>query len=213
MAPIAGAEPSARRLAVGVPSRPAVPSDGLHRRKPASRDDNSVVTAAPADAGDRRSALLALYDETLPKVYGYLLSRCGHVATAEELTSETWLAAAQAPPDAPVSAAWVLGIARHKLVDHWRRESREQRKLRSVESQHEASEDPWTRELDVLEARETLLRLPAMQRAVLTLRYLDDLPVAEVARLLGRSEHGIESLLARARSAFRHTYLGEAHDA
>ncbi len=50
-------------------------------------------------------------------------------------------------------------------------------------------------------------------RAVLTLRYMDDLPVAEVARQLSRSERSIESLLARARVAFRTEYAREADDA
>jgi RNA polymerase sigma-70 factor (ECF subfamily) len=45
-----------------------------------------------------------------------------------------------------------------------------------------------------------------MQRAALTLRYLDDLPVAEVAGHLGRSLHGTETLLARARNALRRVY-------
>ena len=41
-------------------------------------------------------------------------------------------------------------------------------------------------------------------RTVLTLRYLDGLPVAEVAQELGRSLHATETLLVRARAALRH---------
>ena len=44
---------------------------------------------------------------------------------------------------------------------------------------------------------------------MLTLRYLDDLPVATVAELLGRSLHATEALLVRARAAFRRAYEGE----
>ena len=43
-------------------------------------------------------------------------------------------------------------------------------------------------------------------RAALTLRYLDDLPVPEVAALLGRTLHATEALLVRARAAFRRAY-------
>jgi RNA polymerase sigma-70 factor (ECF subfamily) len=48
-------------------------------------------------------------------------------------------------------------------------------------------------------------------RAALTLRYVDGLSVAEVARALGRTVHATEALLVRARAAFRRTYaaLGE----
>ncbi|MFD0665225.1 RNA polymerase sigma factor [Thermocatellispora tengchongensis] len=41
-------------------------------------------------------ALLDLYDEALPQVYGYLLARCGQRALAEDLTAETFLAAVEA---------------------------------------------------------------------------------------------------------------------
>ena len=46
-------------------------------------------------------------------------------------------------------------------------------------------------------------RLPADQRLVLVLKYVDEMTVAEVARELGRSVHATESLLARARTALR----------
>jgi RNA polymerase sigma factor (sigma-70 family) len=46
-------------------------------------------------------------------------------------------------------------------------------------------------------------RLPAAQRAAITLRYIDDLPVREVAALLGRSEGAVESLLSRGRETLR----------
>ena len=48
-------------------------------------------------------------------------------------------------------------------------------------------------------------------RAALTLRYLDGLPVPEVANHLGRTVHATEALLVRARTAFRHAY-GEEVD-
>ena len=51
-------------------------------------------------------------------------------------------------------------------------------------------------------------RLGAHHRAALTLRYLDGLPVAEVADHLGRTLHATEALLVRARLAFRRAYEG-----
>jgi RNA polymerase sigma-70 factor (ECF subfamily) len=43
-------------------------------------------------------------------------------------------------------------------------------------------------------------------RSALTLRYVDDLPVPEVAETLGRTVHATEALLVRARNAFRNRY-------
>ncbi len=57
-----------------------------------------------------------------------------------------------------------------------------------------------------MRAREVLAELGAHHRAALTLRYLDGLPVAEVAEHLGRTLHATEALLVRARRAFRVRY-------
>ena len=51
-----------------------------------------------------------------------------------------------------------------------------------------------------------LAELPGEQRVVMVLRYLDQLPVREIASTIGRSEKATESLLSRAREAFRRAY-------
>ena len=101
---------------------------------------------------DHGSALLTLYDRALPQVYGYLLPRCGDVPLAEDLTAETFLAAVtsvQRGAVVEVTTAWLVGIARHKLVDHWRRAAREERKLQMVGDTDAAEDDPWDEHLDV----------------------------------------------------------------
>jgi len=70
-------------------------------------------------------------------------------------------------------------------------------------------DDPWEAAVDRIRAREVLDRLGAHHRAALTLRYLDGLPVPEVARHLDRTLHATEALLVRARAAFRRIYEGE----
>ncbi len=164
---------------------------------------------------DAGAALLELYDGALPQVYGYLLARCGRRSLAEDLTAETFLAAVAAcrrhPPPIP-STGWLVGIARHKLVDHWRASEREQRGLRAVDAEPGPADlDPWNERLDALLARQVLAEQTGIHRAALTMRYLDGLPVPEVARALGRTVTATEALLVRARAAFRRTYtaLGE----
>jgi len=97
--------------------------------------------------------------------------------------------------------AWLVGVARHKLADHWRRAAREQRGLAAMAVLAAEADDPWDEHLDVQVAHAALARLPGPQRAALTLRYLDGLPVGEVAGYLGRSIHATETLLVRARAA------------
>ncbi len=175
-------------------------------------NDNRGVSEQAAGPGDARAALLAAYDRALPHVYGYLVSRCGGMTLAEDLTAETFLAAADAvrradPP--PVSTAWLIGVARHKLADHWRRQAREERGLRALAEDEPTDDDPWDAHLEAIRARSALGRLASQHRAALTLRYLDDLSVPEVASLLHRTVHATEGLLVRARSALRRVYTEE----
>jgi RNA polymerase sigma-70 factor, ECF subfamily len=162
----------------------------------------------------------AIYHRALPHVYGYLLSRCGDVSLAEDLAAETFMAAVAAAgrPQAPsLTVGWLVGVARHKLADHWRRSIREERShaaaaaaagARAGGRAGDALDDPWDEWLDTEAAYAALRCLPAPQRAALTLRYLDGLPVAEVAAHLGRSVHATETLLARSRAALRAVYQG-----
>lgn len=183
------------------------------RRNPGLSDDVLVVSIDPA-GDDQAERFLALYDRALPEVYGYLLHRCGDVLLAEDLTSEVFLAAARSlrrENQADLTVAWLIGVARHKLVDHWRRRSRRERDL------HVLASDALHAEIDPLDEVEegralvTLRRLPAQYQAALMLRYVDGLSVPAVAAELGRTLHAAESLLARARREFRRLYL-EADD-
>jgi RNA polymerase sigma-70 factor (ECF subfamily) len=160
--------------------------------------------------------VLAVYREALPQVYGYLLPRCGSAALAEDLTSETFLAAVNASRQGTlteVSIAWLVGVARHKLVDYWRRLEREQRSFAAAAASGPGVDDPWDEWLDSEAAYAALAHLPIPQRAALTLRYLDGLPVAVVAEHLGRTLHGTETLLARSRAALRRQYEQGHHHA
>ncbi|MGF1598119.1 MAG: RNA polymerase sigma factor [Acidimicrobiales bacterium] len=167
------------------------------------------MSDAAASRPDHRRRLVALYDTALPEVYGYLATRCGSPSVAEDLTSETFLAAAAAVERGKVSdltVAWLIAVARNKLVDHWRRREREDRALTVVGSEPDPADDPWDVRLDLLTAHRVLDSLGAHHRSALTLRYLDELPVRDVAHHLGRTEGATEVLLVRARSAFRASY-------
>jgi RNA polymerase sigma-70 factor, ECF subfamily len=162
----------------------------------------------PSDSSPE-ARLLAAYEEMLPQVYGYLITRCGDVALAEDLTSETFLAALgsarRGALPAEIGSAWLVGVARHKLADHWRRAAREERKLR-VAQDHLDAGDPWEATLEAAAAHAVLAGLGDHHRAALTLRYVDGFGVAEVALHLGRTLEATEALLTRARSAFRRAY-------
>jgi RNA polymerase sigma-70 factor (ECF subfamily) len=169
-----------------------------------------VSNDAPVDPAVA-SAFVSLYRQALPEVYGYVLRRCGDQAVAEDLTSETFLAAVRALQQGDVITVgipWLIGVARHKLADHWRRRAREDRLHGALEDEHVEEDDPWDVTIDRIRATDVLGALGDHHRSALTLRYVDGLPVPEVADLIGRTLHATEALLVRARLAFRAAYEG-----
>jgi RNA polymerase sigma-70 factor (ECF subfamily) len=174
----------------------------------------------PAPAAERVLGLdpesfRAFYGDALPRIYGYFLHRCGGSATvAEDLTQETFLAAvAELKKNKRVAAPtpWIYGIARHKLLDHYRRQERSERRVSAWEPERFEAELVVD---DTREARElaigALAAVAASQRAALVLCYVDGYSVPEAAELLGKSPRAVESLLARGRQAFKRAYLEES---
>jgi RNA polymerase sigma-70 factor, ECF subfamily len=166
------------------------------------------MSAAEDRTADQAGTLLALYDSALPDVYGYLLARCPSPTLAEDLTAETFLAAVAAVRHDKVprlTTAWLITVARNKLVDHWRRLGREERSL-TLAHAADAVDDPWDVVLDEGHALATLASLGPHHQAALSLRYLDGMSVPQVAEQLDRTVHATEALLVRARIAFRRAY-------
>jgi RNA polymerase sigma-70 factor, ECF subfamily len=158
----------------------------------------------------------AFYEEAVPRVYGYLFHRCGGVASiAEDLTQESFAAAVvEIKRGKRISEPipWVLSVAKHKLIDHYRREERRERKLSLVwEAERTRDETITAAEVSRERALASLAALPASQRAAVSLRYLDGMSVREVAAALGKSVRATESLLARGRENFKQRY-SEASD-
>ncbi|MFT4040659.1 MAG: RNA polymerase sigma factor [Thermomicrobiales bacterium] len=151
------------------------------------------------------------YAHALPRIYGYFLSRCGGDASlAEDLTQETFIAAVQQIRRGAVIGAavpWLFGIARHKLLDHLRRQRHADWSIVSWEQEGDVVDAFLSLPESDLAAREVLLAalaaVPLMQREALILHYMDGLPVAEIAGLLSRSVGATESLLSRGRATFR----------
>lgn len=163
-------------------------------------------------------AFRRFYDDALPRLYGYLFHRCrGDTALAEDLAQTAFSEAIRRRRtydgrSDPVT--WLIGIARHKLVDHFRAEERaERRRLRLVVNELTIGEDngAWSSADERDAIIEALGHLTAMQRAVLILHYADGLPVREVAREIGKSESATESLMTRAREALREAYEEASH--
>jgi RNA polymerase sigma-70 factor (ECF subfamily) len=153
------------------------------------------------------------YEASLPRVHRYLYNRCGRrVDLAEELTQETFLEAVRSRSfdEQRDRVGWLIGIARHRLLDHYRREARRERTLVRLIQGRPLVAITLDRPDEDARLADALERLPANQRAAVVLRYVDDLAVREVARLLGRTESATESLLSRGRETLRRVLSEES---
>jgi len=194
-------------------------SEGFDPRRATLGETTMAIPTALTEPASRPeliplepSAFGAFYDAMLPRVYGYFVARVGAAQTAEELTQETFVAAVaelRKGRRADEPERWLFGIARHKLVDHYRGQRR--RRERHEDHPPEVHGPGLVTGGDVRDATlAALAAVPAAQRGALVLRYVDGYSTAEVARLLGRSPKAVESLLGRARQTFKRAYLEES---
>lgn len=155
----------------------------------------------------------AFYDRVLPMVYGYLWRRCGRSEqVAMDLTQDTFLGAVKSLRSGQSVAdpsAWVMSLARRRLVDFYRRREVRHRAHPQLESQGLVLSETSAVEARILSALEAV---PDHYRLALILRYVDDLSVSETAELLGKSVAATESLLARARTALAEEYEEESDE-
>ncbi len=152
------------------------------------------------------------YEETSPRVYAFLYSRTGSKAIAEELTQETFVEIIRNPRtydgrSDPIP--WMMGVARHRLLRHVRATRRDNGRARELVREIDTVTADYANAVETRDlVSAALQQLTLDQRTVLMLRFVDDLPVREVARAIGRSEHATESLLRRARASFEAAFHG-----
>lgn len=189
----------------------------VQRPKPPQMDlettEELVLTRRVAD-GDE-SALTELYERHAEPLFAFV---CHHLdgahLEAEEIWQDTLAAAIRALPSYRGQSrffSWLCSIARHKLADHWRRQRRTMQHLLLVPPEDLARlMDGGPLPDELLKQRATCLRvveilglLPLDYRTALVARYADGHSVEEVARILGRSYKAAESVLSRAKEAFR----------
>jgi RNA polymerase sigma-70 factor (ECF subfamily) len=156
-------------------------------------------------ADDGRVALAGCFRQHQSLVHGVVYDRCGNPSLAEEITAQTFEAAASQfarGRGSEVTPAWLTVVAKRRLIDHWRHlgaRSRAVERIAGALPGSEAAVEPLGDDPEISAALDSL---PARQRTVLTLRYMDDWGLDEIADGLGVSYRAVESLLARARRSF-----------
>jgi RNA polymerase sigma-70 factor (ECF subfamily) len=165
-------------------------------------------------AGDER-AWQILYEESFESLYGYISWRCARSRDlTDEVVQETWLTAVRRirsfDPGRGSFLAWLRGIAINTLRNHLRSRGRRKKQVPSFDGLPSTSKTVQ-QESDQCDRAErvagALLDLSERYEAVLRAKYLDQQSVAQIAQAWKESPKTIESLLTRARLAFREAYL------
>ena len=170
------------------------------------------------------AAFDAFFGEYFPRLYRYVLPRVdGRIEDAQDICQETLLRALRRLHTYRGEAAlfsWICRIASNQLADFWRSNRRERERvvfgeddatvqavlaaLQSGETDDPERQHVFTELCRVVQA--TLDNLPGRFGDALEWKYLDGLPVAEIAERLELSTVAAQSLLQRARAAFREAF-------
>lgn len=160
-------------------------------------------------------AVAAMVRGAVPDLYRYAARLTGgDRALADDLVQEACLALAremQATPATELGMGWLIVVLRRRYLDQVRRGRRERLRLErdTALSARDVKEPDWS-SIDDAAALRALGTLKPDQRVALVLRYVDDLPVHDVAATLGRSVAATESLLARGRRHMAQQLRGDS---
>jgi RNA polymerase sigma-70 factor (ECF subfamily) len=175
-------------------------------------DDNTWRERMIRDAvlaGDA-AAWRQWYDTHFNQLAAYVRWRCGGLRDlADDVLQETWLVAVRRlrlfDPTKGTFFDWLCGIASNTARNAIRARCRQ--KLRPLTANDDQPATDTTAATDRAErVAVALAALPEHYEAVLRAKYLDQLSVDAIATLRGDSPKAVESLLSRARQAFREAY-------
>ena len=178
----------------------------LNRKMQTMTQDDipALVIAARNDP----AAFGRLYDRYVQSIYRYIYSHVGNAHEAEDITSQTFMAAYESLAryrERGQFSAWLFRIAQSKMNDHFRRTRREVGLEAAGEIlEREDALGTLIRAEELTRIRSIISHLDKDEQELIRLRYVADLSFVEIADLLGRREDAVKKsvyrLLARLKS-------------
>lgn len=171
------------------------------------------VLTRPQIQDRAKQALVATYEYYSPRLYRYAYRLLGDQDLAEECVAETFsrfLKTIRQGSDQPVNTqAYLYRTAHNWIVDQYRaRESEQLDPERHIDSLG----NPFlvvSTKLEQERVRSALLQLPAEQRQVIVLRFLEDWRHEQVAEVIGKSIDATRAIQHRAIAALRKLLIGQ----
>ena len=157
-----------------------------------------VELVKKAQGGDRE-ALGMLWDALTPKLFGYLVNATRHKTLAEDLLQSTWLKAIEALPRFEPRgfglAPWLFAIAKNECRQHWRKTQHESD---TEISENDFADDNRSLSDNHIIIEQIMRRLNQDDRELLRLRYIADLPLNDIARVLNINPVAVRVRMHRA---------------
>jgi RNA polymerase sigma-70 factor (ECF subfamily) len=169
------------------------------------QDEESLVRRAKQHD---QEAFAQLYEQYFDKIYRYVILRIGNDAEAEDMTQQVFLSALQSISSfrwkgIPFSA-WLFRIAHNKVVDYLRRKKGTTVPLdESLASNDRNTQLVVEHRQDVEQLLLATEKLTGAQREVISLRFASELSIAQVAKVMGKSEGAVKALQHSAIVALR----------
>ncbi|MFT3880639.1 MAG: sigma-70 family RNA polymerase sigma factor [Gemmatales bacterium] len=171
--------------------------------------EQGLRDAALAGDAEAWRVLVEKHQGTVRRYLAWRLGGC--VATLDDLAQESWLIAARSlrkfAPSRGTFQHWLFGIAANVCRNHLR--SRRRSKQQPLADGHEPPETP-TDNQQTLRVADALAALPDHYERLLRAKYFEGASVECIAGTEGQTAKAIESMLTRARAAFRELYEKDA---
>jgi len=163
-------------------------------------------------------AILALYNAYFDRIYSLVFNQVARDGEAtQDIVQEVFLAATKSAHrfnGRSKVSTWLYSIAHKKVVDFYRHRKRDDKRKTQVQQtqtsgiKHSLRSEPINGMVETDEAdneviQETLSRLPLHYRQALILKYVEEMPVLDISRIMKRSPKSVEGLLTRARRELR----------
>ncbi len=171
------------------------------------QDEESLVRRAQHHD---QEAFAQLYEEHFDKIYRYVTLKIGNETEAEDMTQQVFLNALQSISSfkwkgVPFSA-WLFRIAHNQVVDYLRSKKRTAVPLDESLTSSNSNDNPQLVVEQKLDIERLLLathQLTEAQREVISLRFAGELPIAQVAKAMGKSQGAVKALQHSAIVALR----------
>lgn len=171
-------------------------------QKSTTQDEHDLVRRATEGDAD---AFGDLYMNYLDDIYQYVFYRVGNEEKAEDLTERVFLKAWEAIEgyeyDAYPFSSWLYRIAHNAVVDHYRTQ-KDETPLEKISfrlaDETVGPEERLINEAEATSLYKALAQLSEEKRRLLILRFVQGLPHAQVAEILGKSEGACRVMQHRA---------------